>query len=75
MKMNYKKSFIGSVLAFIIGTSCCWITSLAIWIGGIGTLSIISSFIGDYNYLFFGVSMLLFIYGVYSFYKNKKCTT
>ena len=32
--MNAKKSFIGSFIALLIGSSCCWLSSLAVWLGG-----------------------------------------
>ena len=32
--MNYKKSIIGSSIAFIIATSCCWLSAILIAIGG-----------------------------------------
>ena len=33
-EMNYKQSIIGSIIAFIIATSCCWLPALIIGLGG-----------------------------------------
>jgi len=31
---RYKKTLLGSMAAFFIGTSCCWLSSLGVWLGG-----------------------------------------
>lgn len=72
MKANYKKSFLGSILAFILGTSCCWLTSLAVWLGGATFLTIISRFVHNYNTIILGVAFLFFIVAIYQFWKHKK---
>ncbi|MBK7635173.1 MAG: hypothetical protein IPJ13_13535 [Saprospiraceae bacterium] len=46
MDTNYKKSFFGSIIAFILGTSCCWLTSLAVWLGGATILTGLAAFLG-----------------------------
>lgn len=38
---NYKTTFKASVLTLLLGSSCCWLSSLVVWIGGatlVGTL-------------------------------------
>jgi len=50
--MHYKKSIVGSSLAFIIATSCCWIPALCITIGGGSTLMGISSGLQKFSGLF-----------------------
>ena len=72
MKTNYKKSFLGSILAFILGTSCCWLTSLAVWLGGATVLTVISRFTHQYNTIILSVALLFFIVGLYQFWKHKK---
>jgi uncharacterized protein (DUF2147 family) len=72
MKTNYKKSFLGSILAFVLGTSCCWLTSLAVWLGGATVLTLISKFAHQYNTIILSVALLFFIIGIYQFWKHKK---
>jgi len=55
--MNYKKTFLGSIIAFVIGTSCCWLSSLAIWIGSAAVLGVVANFIEN-------IQMFLIIIGV-----------
>ncbi len=72
MKTNYKKSFLASIFAVILGTSCCWLTSLAIWIGGATLLTVISKFAHQYNTIILTIALLFFIVGIYQFWKHKK---
>ena len=75
MKTNYKKSFLGSILAIILGTSCCWLTSLAIWLGGATILTVISNFANQYNSIILTIALLFFMVGLYQFWKHKKSKT
>jgi len=63
MKTNYKKSFLGSILAFILGTSCCWLTSLAVWLGGATVLTIFATFLGQHHTLFIILGLCLLVVG------------
>jgi cytochrome c biogenesis protein CcdA len=72
MKTNYKKSFLGSVLAFVLGTSCCWLTSLAVWLGGATFLTVLSRFVHEYTTIILGIALLFFGMGVYQFWKHIK---
>ena len=72
MKENYKKSFLGSVIAFILGTSCCWLTSLAVWLGGATFLTVLSRFVHNYNSTILAVAFLFFVVAIYQFGKHKK---
>ena len=71
MKTNYKKSFVGSLLAFVLGTSCCWLTSLAIWFGGATLLTIIARFASQYQTIILFIALVFFIMGIYQFWKHK----
>ncbi len=71
MKTNYKQSFLGSLCAFILGTSCCWLTSLAVWLGGATVLTVISRFADQYNTMILSVALLFFLVGLYQFWKHK----
>lgn len=72
MESKYKKSFLGSVIAFVLGTSCCWLTSVAVWLGGATVLTVISNFTHKYQAVILTISALLFIGGMYQFWKHKK---
>ena len=72
MKANYKKTFLGSILAFILGTSCCWLTSLAVWLGGVTFLTVLSGFVHNYNSIILAIAFLFFVVAIYKFWKYKK---
>ncbi len=59
--MNYKKTFLGSIIAFIFGTSCCWLSSLAIWIGGAAILGTVTNFIENIQVLLIVVGLVLLL--------------
>ena len=59
MKGNYKKTLWGSLAAFFIGTSCCWLSSLAIWVGGAALLGTIVSFSEDIQWVLIFVGIVL----------------
>ena len=70
--MDYKKSVIGGIVAFIIATSCCWIPALAIVFGGGSAFLAISSGLETLSSLFVFISFLLLGIGFYQFYIHKK---
>jgi len=74
---DYKKTFFGSVVAFFVGTSCCWLSSLAIWIGGATLFGTLITFIEDMQGLLIGLGILLAVISVYLYFKrrNTKGTT
>jgi multisubunit Na+/H+ antiporter MnhG subunit len=69
MKLNYKKTLLGSIIALIIGTSCCWLSTLAFWIGGASILSIIASFTSPYQKYILAIASILFLIGIFQFIK------
>lgn len=71
MKTNYKKSFLGSVVALILGTSCCWLTSLAVWLGGATFLTFFATFLGKYEKVIIIFAILLFMLGVLQFWTHR----
>jgi hypothetical protein len=75
MKTSYKKSFLGSLLAVVLGTSCCWLTSLAVWLGGATFLTVLARFVEDYDTVILGMAALFFVVGVYQFWRYKKGKT
>jgi hypothetical protein len=72
MKANYKKSFLGSILAFILGTSCCWLTSLAVWLGGATILTAITTFIGRFNSIIIIFAILLLGLGIIQLWTHRR---
>ena len=69
--MDYKKSIVGSSIAFIIATSCCWLPALLIAIGGGSTLMAISNGLEQFSGIFIAIGVGFLGFGIYQ-YKNKK---
>lgn len=66
-------SFVGSVFAFLLATSCCWLPWLAVLLGSslVGTSAFsarLEAFSGPLLILSFG----MLSYGIYSFWKKRK---
>ncbi|MEY3238716.1 MAG: hypothetical protein RIR11_154 [Bacteroidota bacterium] len=72
MKANYKKTFLGSVLAFILGTSCCWLTSLAVWLGGATVLTAFAAFLGRFNTIIIIFACLLLALGMIQLWTHRR---
>jgi len=69
---RHKRSLSASVFTFLIGTSCCWLASLAAWMGGATMLSVMSNFAQDYQFIIRTIAFLFFTIGLYQFWKYKK---
>ena len=67
---SYKKSLWGSIIAIIVGTSCCWLSSLAIWFGGAVIIGTVSSYIADIQVLLIIVAVVLLIISVLLYKKS-----
>ena len=69
--MDYKKSIIGSSIAFILATSCCWLPAIIIAIGGGSALVGISNGLENLSgtFIVFGIGLLCF--GIYQFKTRK----
>jgi len=70
MKINHKKTFIGSLIAFFLGTSCCWISSLAIWLGGATIVTSFASYLGQLQYFILFIGAFLIILSAVLYYKT-----
>lgn len=70
--MNYKKSILGSSLAFILATSCCWLPALIIMVGGGSALFGLSSQLDKLSGVFIAIGLGLFALGSYQYYQKKK---
>lgn len=73
--MNYKKSIIGSSIAFIVATSCCWLPALIIAIGGGSALIGLSNGIERFSGVFMVIGVALLGYGIYQYNSKKKMST
>lgn len=69
--MNYKESIIGSSIAFIIATSCCWLPAFLIAIGGGSTLIGISNELEKFSGTFMLIGIGFLGFGIYQ-YKRKR---
>ena len=67
----YKKTLLGSIVAFLIGTSCCWLSSLVIWFGGLTFLGSIISIVDDLQTQLILISIILGIITIYLYQKNR----
>ena len=66
-----KKSFIGSAVAFIIGSACCWVPVIAVMVGGVSGAAAITNGLEKLSGLFLGISVLLLGFGIYQLRKRK----
>jgi membrane protein implicated in regulation of membrane protease activity len=71
MKANYKKTFIGSIVAFVLGTSCCWLTSLVVWLGGATFLTVFATFLGKFQIVIIIFAVLLFMLGLLQLWTHR----
>jgi len=69
---NYKKTLFGSLISFVVGTSCCWISSLVVWLGGIAFAGTIANFIESTQSLFIVVSILLVAVSIILYLKSRR---
>ena len=69
--MNSQKSIIGSLIAFVLATSCCWLPALIIAIGGGSTLIGMSTGLEKYSGFFIVLGLGLLGYGIYQYNKGK----
>jgi DMSO/TMAO reductase YedYZ heme-binding membrane subunit len=69
---SHKKSLIASIVAFALGISCCWISALAIWLGGVGVLGVFLNTIKDFQAQLIILGLVFLIFTIYLFRKNKR---
>ncbi len=70
--MNFKQSLIGSSIAFLLATSCCWFPWLLIAIGGTLGIAGFSETLEKFSGLFFAIGTASLTWGIYQFLKRKK---
>ena len=74
MRINPKKTFIGSLVAFFVGISCCWISALAIWLGGATILTSVATYLGKLQYAILLAAVLLGGLSLFIFVKHRRMT-
>jgi len=72
MKINPKKTFIGSLVAFFLGISCCWMSALAIWLGGATMLTSVANYFGKLQYAILLIGLLLAGLSLFLFLKRRQ---
>lgn len=72
MKLNYKKSLIGSFIALLLGSSCCWLTTLAAWVGGVSIVTAFVSIIGKIEIYLIALGVFLGVLGLILYFYHKK---
>lgn len=68
---NHRKSLWASLIAFMLGTSCCWISSLLLWIGGAAILGTLSTYIKSFQIILLLISFILGMIALVKFVKHK----
>lgn len=66
---RYKKTLIGSIFAFMVGTSCCWFSSIAVWFSGASILAMLTNHVTKTQNQFILLSVAV---GIASFFLYKK---
>ena len=63
--VNIRSTFIGTAIAFILASACCWIPLLAIPFGGAATLMAVNNTLDTYSPLFMTIGVIFLGIGVY----------
>ena len=74
MSINHKHTIIGSVFAFVLAFSCCWLPLLIVALGGAVGLASFSSGLEQYSGLLMIVGGGLLAVGGYQYYNRKQMT-
>lgn len=69
--MNFKQSIIGSSIAFLLATSCCWLPALIITIGGASSLMAFANGLEQFSGIFMAIGAGVLLYGGYQFYNKR----
>lgn len=72
MKINHKKTFIGSLIAFFLSVSCCWISALAIWLGGATMITSFATYFDKLQYAIIGIGIFLGITSLVLFLRHRQ---
>lgn len=70
MRINHKHSIIGSILAFVLASSCCWLPILLLALGSATGLASFSAELEEYSGLFMLIAIGLLLVGGLQYYQN-----
>jgi len=70
--MNYNHSIIGSIVTFVIATSCCWLPALIIGLGGTTGWLAFANGLEQFSGVFMAIAVISLLYGVYLYYQKRK---
>jgi len=68
--IHHKKTLWASLGAFFVGTSCCWLSSLVIWLGGASLIGSAITFIEDIQMLLLSLGGILALVSLYLYLKR-----
>ena len=68
--MINKKSIVGSIIAFVLATSCCWLPALIITLGGGSALLALSNSFEKFSPLFIMIGIGFLAFGIRQYYMN-----
>jgi len=69
--MNFKQSIIGSSIAFLLATSCCWLPALIIGLGGASSMLAFANDLEQFSSFFLVIGVGALLYGGYQFYNKR----
>lgn len=69
---HYRKTLIGSIVAFFIGTSCCWLSSVVLWLGGGAFIGMIIKWVEHAQTQLILLSIILAIISMFLYQKKKR---
>lgn len=69
--MHFNKSIVGSSIAFIVATACCWLPALIIAIGGGSTLFGINKGLEKSSGIFMVIGVGMLAYGIYQYWSKR----
>lgn len=69
--MNFKQSIIGSSIAFLLATSCCWLPALIIGLGSASGMLAFANGLEQFSGVFMIIGVSALLYGGYRFYKKR----
>lgn len=68
--MQIKHTLIGSLIAFILATACCWLPLLALVLGGALGIGSLADGLGKWSGVFFGLGVALMAWSGYRFWQK-----
>jgi len=68
---SYRKTLLGSLVAFFIGTSCCWLGSAAIFIGGATSIGVILTWVEGFQTQIISLGVLLAIISAITYKRSQ----